>query len=73
MRATVNAFMRLYPQLEAAGALVRLLAEDLEDQVRSGGRHVATAPGVRTPDGRFDSDGMIVDAAGRATPAPAFG
>jgi hypothetical protein len=30
MRATVNAFMRLYPQLEAAGALVRLLAEDLK-------------------------------------------
>jgi hypothetical protein len=61
--AAVNGFMRAYPALEAAGALVRLAAEDVEDSVRSGGANVATRPGCRSPDGRFDSDGVIIDAA----------
>lgn len=61
IRTTINAFMRLYPVLESSGALIRLLSEDAEDRVRCGGYHVATSPGVRLPDGRFDSDGLIID------------
>jgi hypothetical protein len=57
----VNAFMRLYPQLEAVGALARLAAEDVEDAVRAGA-NVVSQPGCRTADGRFDSDGVIIDA-----------
>jgi hypothetical protein len=62
MARAVNGFMRAYPALESAGALVRLAAEDVEDIVRSGGAHVATRPGCRNADGRFDSDGVIIDA-----------
>jgi hypothetical protein len=61
MRLHVNAFFKLYPSLEASGVLVRTKSEDLEDQVRTGGFNVATAPGVRLPSGAFDSDGMIID------------
>jgi hypothetical protein len=62
-RASVNSFMRTYPVLARAGALVTLSREDAEDVVRSGGMNVATVPGLRGLDGRLDSDGLIVDAA----------
>ena len=57
----VNGFMRLYPELQEQGVLVRLLSEDAEDVVRSGGANVCTRPGCRLPDGKFDSDGVIID------------
>jgi hypothetical protein len=63
LRGIVGRFMRLYPALEASGALVRLLSEDVEDAVRCGGCNVATQPGCRLPDGKFDSDGVILDGA----------
>jgi hypothetical protein len=53
--------MRLYPQLESVGALVRLAAEDVEDAVRAGA-NVVSQPGCRRADGKFDSDGVIIDA-----------
>jgi hypothetical protein len=63
LRGIVGRFMRLYPALEASGALIRLLSEDVEDAVRCGGANVATQPGCRLPDGKFDSDGVILDGA----------
>ena len=62
MRVAVNGFMKIYPILERAGALVRLLSEDVEDVVRAGGANVTTRPGCRLADGRLDSDGLIIDA-----------
>ena len=59
--ALVNVFMKLYPVLQERGALIRLLSEDAEDVVRSGGANVCTVPGCRLPQGKFDSDGMIID------------
>lgn len=63
IRQCVATFMRAYPEYSKQGVLIRLLSEDIEDTVRGGGFNASSSPGCRLQNGKFDSDGLIIDSA----------